>query len=223
MTWKLILAVTVIAFQAACQTRIDAPVAVTIYGDGVLNGVKQYSETIHKKRAAIEFESGLAAETCDAYSRLIKGAAPKEGVSNQIAKSDYLVCDALEIIGNKKYREGARESAYGRLLAARLDLRSFSSSLFQVLGEKKFALMHFDASAVKTDSTSVTYETPGWHYKLEIVAVLDLNNNGKPDWVMWLADEAKLGNYRNYQTLVAYDVATEGVIRATSFPRRGPE
>ncbi|MBI5750625.1 MAG: hypothetical protein HZA59_00585 [Hydrogenophilales bacterium] len=222
MTWKLILAVMAIAFQAACQTRIDAPVAVTIYGDGVLNGVKQYSETIHKKRGVIEFESGLAAETCETYSRLIKEAVPKEGVSNQIAKSDYLICDVLEIIGNKKYREGARENEYGHLLAARLDLRSFSSSLFQRLGEKKFAFNHFDAGTVKTNSTSVTYETPDWHYKLEIVAVLDLNNNGKPDWVMWLADEAKVGNYRNYQTLVAYDVATEGAIRATPFPRLAP-
>src|SRR4030067_973778 len=98
MSWKLILAVMAIAFQAACHTRIDAPVAVTIYGSSVLNGVKQYNETINRKRAVIEFESGAVAETCETYSRLIKNAAPKEGVSNQIAKSDYLVCDALEII-----------------------------------------------------------------------------------------------------------------------------
>lgn len=220
MTRHIILAVATIAFLTACQTKADAPVLVTIYKDDVVSGIKRYRETYNKKRVAIEFESGLVAETCDTYNRLMKATALKEGVNNQIAKSDYLICDVLAIVGNKKHGEGAKGNVYGPLLAGRLDLRSFPSSLFQVLDEKKYAFIHFDSSTVKTESTSVTYETPDWHYKLEVVAVLDVDNNGTLDWVMWLADEAKVGNYRNYQTLIAYDVAMEGTIRATPYLRR---
>lgn len=220
MKKQIVLAVALIVFQSACQTKVDAPVLVAVYKGDVANGLNQYSETYNKKRVAVEFESGLVAETCGTYNRLIKTATLRESVNNQIAKSDYLLCDVLAIVGNKKYGEGAKGNVYGRFLAGRLDLRSFPSSLFQVLDEKKYAFIHFDASAVKTDSTSVTYETPDWHFKLEVVAVLDVDNNGALDWVMWLADEAKAGNYRNYQTLIAYDVAMEGTIRATPYLRR---
>ena len=52
------------------------------------------------------------------------------------------------------------------------------------------------------------------HFRLEVVATLDPNNNAKPDWVLWLADEARPGNYRQYQALVIYDVSDSGPLRA---------
>ena len=83
-----------------------------------------------------------------------------------------------------------------------------------MLDEKKFSLKQLGANAVKTEATSASYETTDWHYRLEWVATLDANNNGKADWVLWLADEAKDGNYRQYQTLVIYDVSVTGLLSA---------
>lgn len=76
-----------------------------------------------------------------------------------------------------------------------------------MLDEQKHSLNQLDEKAVKGESTTVIHETADGHYRLELVATLDVNNNGKADWVLWLADEAKSGNYRQYQTLIAYDVA----------------
>ena len=86
-----------------------------------------------------------------------------------------------------------------------------------MLDEKKFSLKQLGANAVKTEATSASYETTDWHYRLEWVATLDANNNGKADWVVWLTDEAKDGNYLQYQTLVIYDVADTGRLRATPY------
>lgn len=61
------------------------------------------------------------------------------------------------------------------------------------------------------------YETKDTHYRLEVVATLDINNNAKTDRLLWLADEARTGIYRQYRTLIIYDVRNSGALRATPF------
>lgn len=204
-------------FLGACQGQQETAIAGSVYNDKVANALQQRRDSDNKKRALLTFDSGATAQTCGEYLRSIAVSALKEDVNNQIAKSEYLLCDVLAMVGDRKLGAGRQDATFGQILATRLDLRSFPSSLFQTLDERKFSLSHLDAKAVKVDSTGVTYETKDWHFRLELVATLDVNNNGKADWVLWLSDEAKSGNYRQYQTLIVSDVSDTGPISAVPY------
>ena len=215
MTRNIFFLLAMSYFLAACQGQNEAVAVGSVYNDEAANAL-QPQRVKNKKLATLAFDSGATAQTCDEYTRLIAIATLKEDVNNQLAKGEYLLCEVLAIVGDKKLRPGRQDVMYGQALANRLDLRSFPSSLFQMLDEKKYSLSHLDEKALKVQSTVVTYETADWYYRLELVATLDVNNNGKADWVLWLADEAKSGNYRQYQTLIVYDVSDKG--RMTAVP-----
>lgn len=177
----------------------------------------QREETLRKNRTALQFESGASARTCSEYLHLVASDPLKEGVANQLAKSEYLICDVLALTGKQKPGSRQPDDRFGQALAERVDLRSFPSSLHQMLDEKNFSLKLLDARAATTAATSASYDTRDWHYRLELIATLDANGNGKPDWVVWLTDEARDGNYRHYQTLVIYDVPETGWLRAVPY------
>jgi len=217
MIRKLFAVCALSVFLGACQGQQEAAIAGSVYSDQVVNALQQRRDNDNKKRASLTFDSGATAQTCGEYLRLMAVSVLKEDVNNQIARSEYLLCDVLAMIGDRKLGAGRQGAAFGQILATRLDLRSFPSSLFQTLDERKFSLSHLDAKAVRADSTGVKYETKNWHFRLELVATLDVNNNGKADWVLWLADEAKSGNYRQYQTLIVPDVSDTGPMSAIPY------
>ena len=210
MTSNLFFVTALSVLLVACQGQYEG----AAYNSEVIKALQQRQETLKQKRTALQFHSGSSAQTCEEYLRLSATETLKEDVANQLVKSEYLVCDVLALVGEQKLISGHPDSDLGRMLAERVDLRSFPSSLHQMLDEKRFSLKQFDAKAVKTEATAARYETKDWHYRLELVATLDANNNGKADWVLWLADEAKDGNYRQYQTLVIYDVSVTGLLSA---------
>jgi len=217
MIRNLFFVFTLGVFLVACQGRQEAAVVGAVYNSEVTNALQPQRENFSKKRAALTFDSGASAQSCDEYLRLLATSALKEDVNNQLAKGEYLLCDVLALIGDKKLPAARQDVALGQVLATRLDVRSFPSSLFQMLDEQKYTLSQLDAKAIKTDNTAVTYETPEWRYRIELVATLDINKNGKADWVLWLADEAKTGNYRQYQTLIIQDVSDTGSLSATPY------
>lgn len=196
-----------------CEVPPKGAVVGTICNREVADALRQ-RDILDKKRAALTFDSGASAHTCRDYFRLIGSSSVKEDVTNQLAKSEYLLCDVAAVIGDKKLVTDVRDVAFGQALAARLDLRSFPSSLFQMLDEHKYSLNQLDAAAVRLSPVAATYDTKDLHFRLEVVATLDVNKNGKADWLLWLADEARMGNYRQYQTLVIYDVTGSGLLRA---------
>lgn len=208
--------VAVLLFGCVAQSKV--PDVVILLNNDTTKAISRYSETASKKRVPVEFDSGEKADTCESYMRLAAKSTLKEDVANQLGKSEYLMCDVLAIVGNRKTIAGDihKASAYGTALASRLDLRTFPSSLFQMLDENRHTLTQLNAKAVTT-TTSASSETDDWRYRLELVAVLDVDKNGKPDWVLWLSDESKSGNYRSYQTLIAYDVPGSGVIGAKPY------
>jgi hypothetical protein len=205
------------AILVACQGQQDVAGTGSVYNDQVAKALQQRRDADTRKRAMLAFDSGATAQTCGEYLRLLANSTLKEDVNNQIAKGEYLLCEVLAMIGDKKLGAGRQDVAFGQALAARLDLRSFPSSLFQTLDEKKHSLSQLDTNAVSVEPTGAAYETNDWRFRLELVATLDVNNNGKPDWVVWLADEAKSGNYRQYQTLIAHDVGDTGSINAVPY------
>lgn len=216
MTRDLFFVFALSVLLAACQERQETTVVGSVYNSELANALQQ-RQIFNKKRAAIAFNSGTTAQTCGEYLRLIAESTLKEDVNNQLAKGEYLLCEVLAMVGDKKLTVGRQDATFGQTLATRLDLRSFPSSLFQMLDVQKYSLSQLNAKTVKVESTAVTYETGDWHYRLELVATLDVNNNGKTDWVLWLADEAKSGNYRQYQTLVVQDVHDTGLMSATPY------
>jgi hypothetical protein len=203
---------------AACQANRPVAPAIMVYDDTLVPLLQDYTGAINQKRATLEFATGEKAGDCASYIQMSKTTSLKEDVNNQLVKSEYLVCDVLALIGKRGFNAGGKGAEFGKVLATRLDLRSYPSSLAQMVDDNKNTLAQLDAKLLITKPAAVIYETTEWHYQLKLVAVSDLNNNAKPDWLIWLADETKNGNYRNYQTLVAYDVADHGLIVAVPYP-----
>lgn len=218
--FHVLSALTVLLSGCAAQSK--APDVVILLNDDAAKAISRYGDAVSKKRVPVEFDSGEKVDTCESYTRLAAKSTLKEDVANQLGKSEYLMCDVLAIVGNRKIMADDihKTTAYGTALASRLDLRTFPSSLFQMLDENKYTLVQLNAKAVKTSTTSASSETDEWRYRLELVAVLDVDKNGKPDWVLWLSDESKPGNYRSYQTLIAYDVTGSGVIGAKPYRQK---
>lgn len=86
-----------------------------------------------------------------------------------------------------------------------------------MLDEGKNTLAQLDPENISSGKNYTYYETDDWSYKLEVVTTLDINKNGKDDWVIWLSDESKTGNYKSYQTLVSYDVPASGIFKAQKY------
>lgn len=212
MTKNIVFFVLLGASMTGCDARRQV-VDGTVYNRELADAL-QRPAVFDKKRAALTFDSGAVAQNCGDYLRLIATSPIKEDVANQLAKSEYLLCDVLALIRHQKLATGTQDVAFGTALATRLDLRSFPSSLAPMLDERRFSLDRLDRAAVQIEPTAAVYETKDAHYRLEVVATMDLNNNAKTDWVLWLADEARTGNYRQYQTLIIYDVSDSGYLRA---------
>lgn len=211
-----ILLVTVLL--SACDSKQEQKSEVVIYNADVAEAVSQYKTTLKLKRTEVIFENSVKANNCESYIKAIKSSRINEGVNNQLVKSEYLICDALLLVGDTKYTTSKSNSDLGKSLSQRLDLRSFPSSRFQMLDEKMHTLDKLTGD-LKVGANSASVESKDWHYALELVAVTDVNKNGKADWIVWLIDEAKMGNYRGYQTLVAYDVdKSKGLIKLQPFP-----
>ena len=222
MIRSALLGSVLIVSQTVCNADNGVPIPALVYKAEAAAALKNRQNTYSKRRTVVEFESGAKAETCSAYIQLARKSRLKEDVNNQFAKSEYLICDLLAVVSDKKVEEG-NNSGYGLRLASGLDFRSFPSSLFQALDENRRTLTQFDATVLQIGNTFVIYETPDWRYKVEVIASLDINNNNKVDWVIWMSDEAKSGNYRSYETIIAYDVADTGEFSASQYHFGGTE
>lgn len=47
---------------------------------------------------------------------------------------------------------------------------------------------------------------------------MDLDNDGRKDWLLWLTDEAKNGNYRGYRALIVSNVSESEILQARVLP-----
>ncbi|MYL25945.1 MULTISPECIES: hypothetical protein [Halomonadaceae] len=142
-----------------------------------------------------------------------------EGVDNRTVAGDYLLCASVAALNQSEEAGGIQYSpeSYGKQLMDRLDLRCFPSSLGPRVTDKQYTLADLESEAVHHSRYRVGFDSKNWHFALEVVAATDLNDNGQDDWLLWLVDEAKTGNYRNYDLLVAYDVEGSGSIQAEPF------
>ena len=214
------LAVIILFSFAAFAAEINAAPETKIYNQQVREAYQHYASTLTEKRNDLVFENGDKANDCNTYLKASKASAIGEGVNNQIIKGEYLVCDVLSLLGKRQFIIPKIMPKIGERLATQVDLRSFPSSVFPQLNDRKFTLSKLTGK-LTVGATAVSLDSVDWHYTIEVVATADINNNGKTDWIFWLVDEARMGNYRGYQTLVAYDVGAKDTwIKPGVFPKQ---
>jgi len=190
-----------------------------VYNSSVSDSLNDFDGVFNKTRIELEFEFGRKANSCKTYKKFIKTSQVKEGVNNFSVKSEYLLCDALILLDKKTYISHNAKTSEIDLLAGKLDLRSFPSSLRPRLDDKNMTLAKIAGNDLLVNGNHVIYETADWYYKIELIAKTDINGNQKNDWLLWFSDESKAGNYRGYQTLIVYDVGQQDhLISAQIFP-----
>lgn len=216
---KIILFMISAIILLACEAKQADTSGITVLNDDMALVLGQYQEAYNRQRTQIEFENGTMARSCVAYITASQVSHLKEAVNNQLVKSEYLECDVLTLLGNQKFRKAKESVNIGKDLAKRLDLRSFPSSFYRRLNKNNYTLDKVGAGSIKVGPTYAQYKTADWLYRLEIVATADVNHNKKADWIVWLVDESRTGNYRSYQTLIIYDVeSTQRELKATPYP-----
>jgi len=213
---SIVIFSTLLALVSCAASK--PPIKTTILNPSLLKAKINFQQSWNKKRSKLEFGSHDTAENCAEYTKLVSRHKPIESTNNQLIKSEYLVCDVLKILSDKQVKTNKSLLDLGTKLSEKLDLRSFPSSLFRVSDETKHTLKSIGTESVTSIGTTSTMETEDWIFRLEVVAITDINGNNKPDWIIWFSDEAKQGNYRSYSTLVAYDVLGDKKITAMIYP-----
>lgn len=217
-----VIALVSLAFLMIACSHFTAPAPKDgmIFNRNLFSAYQHRAKTLSKTRTELLFDNGSTANDCSSYLALSHGHELDESVNNQSVKSEYLVCDALNLLSgamNLAYRD-ANRTDYGKQLAAKLDLRSFPSSLYQMSNADKHTLNSLFPRQVNTKGNTAILKTNDWTFKLEVVASALLDNNKQADWIVWLSDEANTGNYRAYTTLIIYNPGDRDSINAKTYP-----
>lgn len=191
-----------------------------VFNKDLILAYQHYQETLDAKRNTLTFDSGATANTCAEYLAKKHSSAISESINNRVVFQEYLICDSIQLLkqGHAGKLVQHTSHTYGTELMRRLDLRSFPSSLRQSIDDERVVLSTLKRHAVRAAHYSVTSDTNDWLFKIEVVADLDLDGNGKRDWVLWLSDISKEGNYRGYSVLIVRDPSSKGLLHAELAP-----
>ncbi|KGJ94003.1 hypothetical protein [Colwellia psychrerythraea] len=192
-----------------------------IVNDVLESSYQDIDNSLSKRRSNLLFNNDEVANNCNSYFLLNSKYDVDESVYNQQVKSEYLICDALEILLNSSSVTNSiiNDSSFGEKLASKLDLRTFPSSLHRAGTEKAHTLKSIFPEQFKSFDNVVEVETEDWAFTIEAVAMAKINDNSLPDWIVWVLDESKSGNYRGYSTLIIYDPEERKNIKATVYPQ----
>ena len=181
---------------------------------------KNFNDNFKKTRSSLSFNGGSLATNCQTYHELATKYEIEETINNQLTKSEYLLCDALKILStsSKISTENINISNRGEALLSKLDLRSFPSSLNRMSDKNTHTLKSLHPQQTKFVGNVAEFSTEDWSFILEVVAVTKINDNDIPDWVIWVVDESKQGNYRGYSTLIIYDPENQDNFKGVKYP-----
>ena len=180
--------------------------------------LSNFDEVMLERRPELQLNDGSSVQNCRDYLDLDSGVDVSESVENITRSADYRICDTLRALKSadpvsQPYRSNV---AAGEVLRNRLDLRSFRSSLGPASSRYHTFAQIEEELPVRVEGDSVILESDDWYLHLEVVARADVNGDGNEDWLVWLTDEARSGNYRGYDVLVIDHVAREGLLEADS-------
>lgn len=200
-----------------CASHPDAATTPLIIDDYVQAAYDTYDSSMQKSRPPVMFDSGRPATNCKQYFDEKESSAVSEGTSNFLAAQDYVICDTIRAI-----RESARSELpadatddIAATLLNRLDLLSFRSSLFQRTEENQRTLSTVVPGQIITTPYSVQPTIEDWLYAVEVAALVDADDNGEQDWVVWVTDKSGSGSYDTMRAYLAYNVGQEGLIELT--------
>lgn len=190
-----------------------------IFSPQLAEAFRAYDKTLTEKRTPLRFESGRAVDTCGAYLDEAKVSSISENVNNEIISIEYLVCPSVAALRSAvpTSKTAGLITVYGKELCGRLDLMSFASSLRPKISSTKRVLSAL-GMPLETDKYSCSFDSQDWAFKVEVVAEADFTGVGTTDWLVWLFDEAKGGNYRGYAVLLIRDVSKPGLLSAKVLP-----
>jgi len=217
-TWFTAIAALVFVL-VLCSESLHAgqrasPLATThvhAFNPEVKSALQDLKQALLAPRTPLAFDNGTTAENCAQYLNQLSAGQPEESVHGAAIRAEYLVCDAVRFIANEPFTLGTdtAPSHGAKALFERLDLRSFPSSLRNRADAQRLTLKQLLASAqVTMTPTSVEGETDEQVFSLHIAAVVNRpasSGNVKTrqsEWIVWVADEMKSGNYRSYRTLI---------------------
>lgn len=198
---------------------LNIPAQTKIFDAELAKAYKNYDRSITEKKTPMLFESGKKVSNCAEYTTEKKTSSVKSDFANMLYASEYLVCDALEILkeadASKKAAGKTSPMNYGREIYNRLNIGNLPSSLVEGVSEKPVFLKNkLTASRPKITKYRIESETPQWFFAVETVAEVDFDHNGKKDLILQVIDEARQGNYRSYTTWLVLNAEKTGVLKA---------
>ena len=176
--------------------------------------LKDRAPVLAKKRRPLRFVSGTVVERCAEYSAARCSSTLQESESNEAAIDDYVVCDQLALLQTARAARRAGPKNRGEVLSRRLDLRSFRSSLKQRLDERTFVLQKLWRPAPRVDARQAVGQSADWKFVLAVDAVLDVDGDGREDWLVSVTDRSLEASYDSRQLLIVRAPGTPGLLRA---------
>ncbi len=194
---------------------------VEVSSSDLFAALQDIRQALSTNRSRISFENGQSANNCLEYLNLLSTSAPAETVRNSEVRSEYLVCDSVGIISSEPFiaREKNLSGNITRALFENMDLRTFPSSLRNRADDQRYTLKTLLPGAGKFQGSKLEVETPDHFFKLEVVGIVHRGTGATRDWLVWVTDEVKGGNYKSYRTIVVKNSGKpSGGYVATMYP-----
>lgn len=213
---KILWMVSAAAVLAGCASHV-AKAEIQAVNPQLAAALAAPAEALAQRRAPLQAGT-TTVSSCAQYLDIAVTDRAGEEVQMQPAAADYLLCDTLQALENASLAKRG-EAAFGAALYERFDLGSIPSSFGPRLTSEARTLEQLAAVEPQVTRHGVGLDSSEWHFAMELVAVADLNRNGDADWLLWMADEAKDGNYRVYQLIVVWDpVRQSGLLAGEAWP-----
>lgn len=223
--WSVAAATLYLSMGASQAENISAANIITqvsTQNAAVAASLADLKEALLAPKTALRFDNGDVANNCLQYSNLLSAGAPDESARSAEIRGEYLVCDAVRLLGVQPFilTQAALPANAVRALYERLDLRTFPSSLRNRADDRTHSLKTLLAlGTVTMTRDTVEVETDKQFFSLKIVAVVTRPSTQggvqrqQKEWIVWVGDELKDGNYKSYRTLI---------VRASNDSRSSP-
>lgn len=205
---------------AACASTTTPSNDVIILNPELHAANADYAASMAVPRSPMTMASGATVSNCEEYLALGDGVDIEPAPNNRIPSLEYVTCDSLSVLQDALPIPAADISdSMGESLSTRFDMRSFRSSMHQRTTEEAFTLQALTDHPLKIGAHVAELDSPSWYFKLEVVAVADIDASGKPDWLIWVVDQSLEGTYLAIYPLIIYDPVASGLLTASPLPR----
>ncbi|MEJ2682509.1 MAG: hypothetical protein P8144_13855 [Gammaproteobacteria bacterium] len=202
-----------------CSSNPKLQNSISILDQELFRSYQDMDNSLAIKRSTLLFSEGKSADSCKSYYSLYPDYKLDESARNQQVKSEYLICDALRILLSSSgvSNEAVKPLNLGKHLLTKLDLRTFPSSINRSATEDSHTLYSLYPNEASFNDNVAEWQADEWVIAMEVVAVARINKNLKPDWIVWVSDESKLGSYKGYSTIIIYDPSGNDSLTAAAY------